>query len=100
MATTPPQTRPQSPLNYDELTRLAHAYDNLGPCGRFTQFFVRNLALFLLLAVGLVGLVALFHPTLSALMGEHCRIHRDEYFGKLWLECPEPLRRVFRPRPY
>ena len=100
MATTPPQTRPQSPLNHDELTRLAHTHDNLGPCGRFTQFFVRNLALFLLLAIGVVGLVAYFHQSLSSLMGESCRVHHDEYFGKLWLECPEPLRRLIRPRGF
>lgn len=98
---TPPQTRPQSPLRDDERMRMLDAqYDHLGPCGRFTQFIVRNLALFLLLGVGILGLVAYFHQPLSSLMGEHCRVHHDEYFGKLWLECPEPLRRLIRPRGF
>lgn len=103
MATVnPTPQRPQSPLNAEEMRLLAERYDNahLGPCGRFTNFFVRNLALFLLLAVGFVGLCALFHSQLGALMTESCRVHHDEHFGKMWLECTEPLRRVLGPRRY
>lgn len=96
--------RPQSPLNYDEAMKLLKDQefrDQVGVCGRFTQFFVRNLALFLLLALGLVGLLALFHQQVLGIMHEKCRVHHDEFFGKMWVECPEPLRRVFGPRrPY
>ena len=102
---TTPQ-RPQSPLSLEdqiamERVKLLETYKHIGPCGRFTQFFVRNLALFLLLAVGLVGLLALFHPQLLALTQERCWVHHDEHFGKMWVECQEPLRRAFGPRrPY
>ena len=100
---TPPP-RPQSPLSIDETMKLLRDQelrDNIGVCGRFTQFFIRNLALFLLLAVGLVALAALFREQILGIVHEKCRVHHDEYFGKMWVECQEPLRRAFGPRrPY
>jgi len=102
---TTPQ-RPQSPLSVDdqvamERYKLLDGYRKVGICGRFTHYFLDNLALFVLLAVGLVGLLALFHPQILALTQEKCRVHHDEYFGKMWVECQEPLKRAFGPRrPY
>ena len=99
MATTPP--RPQSPLHEDlvrERERLL-AYDTVGICGRFTQFFVRNIPLLVLLVVTLIGLFSYFPPLVASLT-ESCKMHHDELRGKLWLECPEALRRAFGPRRY
>lgn len=104
VSTTP--QRPQSPLSIDdqiamERQRLLEGYRKVGLCGRFTQYFLDNLALFVLLAVGLVGLLGLFHQQVLSLMQESCRVHHDQYFGKMWVECQEPLKRVFGPRrPY
>lgn len=106
MAQNPTPQRPQSPLSVDEQVamerlRLLDGYRKVGVCGRFTQYFLDNLALFVLLAVGLVGMLALFHPQFLAVMHEKCRVHHDEVYGKMWLECQEPLKRIFGPRrPY
>ena len=97
MSTTP--TRPQSPLGLrDEERELLLQYEHQGVCGRFTQIVIRNIPLFLLLVVGILGLLAYFHPSLDALTKESCKMHHDELYGKLWLECPEALRRAFGPR--
>lgn len=103
-------TRPQPPpteqqilnaLREERERERAHLlpYDNVGVCGRFTSVFQRNLALILLLVLGIVGLVCFFHPQFL-LLSEKCYMHHDEHLGKLWLECPEAVRKVFGPRRY
>jgi len=99
MATSP--TRPQSPLGFKDAETerlLQYQYDHQGVCGKLTGFFLRNLALILLLVVGLLGLLCLFRAPFHAWMNESCRMHHDEFQGKLWLECPEALRQAFGPR--
>jgi hypothetical protein len=100
MSTTPP--RPQSPLrDLAETERLLHQYETIGLCGRFTNFFVRNIALIVLLIVSLIALSAWFPETAALLMPQKsCQIHHDEILGKMWLECPGVLRRAFGPRRY
>ena len=98
--------RPQSPLDPVAIARAAEErqallhdqYAQVGVCGRFTQFFLKNLALLLLLFVSLIALCAWFPAPLGLVMGEHCKMHHDQILGRLWLECPEALRQAFGPR--
>lgn len=98
MSTSP--VRPQSPVveTHMDLERQRLLHENVGICGRFTHVFVKNLPLILLLCVTLIGLCAYFPDPLAGLMKESCKMHHDEFLGKLWLECPEALRRSFGPR--
>lgn len=71
-----------------------------GLCGKMTGFFLRNLALFLLLAVGLLALAVIFPAEARNLLGASvCKMHHDPQ-GKLWVECPQKIEQVFGPRRY
>ncbi len=103
MATTPPP-RPQSPLSHDDILRERERliqYETVGLCGRFTHFFLRNITLIVLLVVSLIALFSYFPALVDpSLLTSGCKMHHDEFLGKLWLECPAALRRAFGPRRY
>jgi hypothetical protein len=71
---------------------------NNGQKETLCQYFTRNALLIVLLCVSLIASVAFFRPLLGAVIGqEHCKMHHDQFLGKLWLECPEAIRQVFGP---
>lgn len=88
--------RPQSPVPVEH-TALFGTYERPGLCGRFTEFFIRNLGLLVILVVGLISLAS-FLDLEALLTPSTCKMHHDRFLGKLWLECPQVLQQVFGPR--
>lgn len=93
MASSP--TRPQSPLAPSEVQFL------LAPPGykndaNWASIMIRYLPILLLCILAMFGLIFVFHS--SGYLNETCRMHHDELYGKLWLECPEAMRKAFGPR--
>lgn len=93
MASSP--TRPQSPLTPNEAQfLLGHITEKKE--ANWASIMIRYLPILLLGILGILGLVFVFHS--DSFLNETCRMHHDEFYGKLWLECPEAMRKAFGPR--